>query len=327
MELTGRCLQLAAPSEVQEPDEIQQSTLIAGTSVRAGDSGAGRKWAAGQRYSTAVVRAMGAARGRQLAACCAAGRRQRCDRHTRGGSSLDHIWIMRRFVLLVPGSILHVAGCMAASCAKLQGLPCTKELHARKPVPVASGATYKFERFLDVSAWRRRSSRWALQRDRQLGAASPLNIAKHISLQILLLLRQERLAVLEQQLDGASDSAARGGSSAASAADMARAAVAEARAALARQQEAAAEVHSLRQEAESYSRPVTPMRQISHRLACWADKVLTLSLSWDDATHALQTRQQAPHWRAGVCSSKTPRMLLFPHDESLTVKAPFAQAR
>ncbi len=85
----------------------------------------------------------------------------------------------------------------------------------------------------DMSAWRRRSSRWALQRDRQLGGASPLNIAKYISLQTLLWLPQESLAVLDQQLAGAAESATGGGNSAAGAADMAHATVAEARAALA----------------------------------------------------------------------------------------------
>jgi len=88
VELTEWSLQLVAPSQVQGPDGIsfQQSTFITETSMRAGHSGDGRKWPAGQRCSTAVAGAMGAARGRQLAACCAACRRQRCDRHTRGGS-------------------------------------------------------------------------------------------------------------------------------------------------------------------------------------------------------------------------------------------------
>lgn len=190
---------------------------------------------------------------------------------------------------------------LQAACCRQPPAQSCKACHARErrmhgcqsPSQVAHLTSLSIS--CDMSAWQRRSSCWALQRDRQLGAASLLNIAKYVTLQTLLLLRHERLAVLEQQLAGAAESAAGGGNSAASAADMARAAVAEARAALARQQEVAAEVHSLRQEAESYNRPVTPMRQIGHCLACRADKVVTLSLSWDDAIYALQTRQQALH--------------------------------
>ncbi len=109
---------------------------------------------------------------------------------------------------------------MAASCAKLQGLPCTRELHARMPVPVASGAPYKFEHFL-------RHERLAMP-EQPLAAAARSAVgssksAEYISLQTLLLLRQERLAVL-CSWPARRNSAAGGGNSAASAADVARAA-------------------------------------------------------------------------------------------------------